>query len=332
MNQKWSVFKAHDGTLTTAACAAFYLAEKGLKPHTVTTVRSRLGPVLAMFGERDVASLTAMDVEAFIEARVASGVKRITAVLSANTLVTAISFAVARGVLAGSALANSRGVKLAQTAMRTPPGVTLPKAETAPTHTEPETEPIEFEAVNIPYVPHTGPRIRPRKFMPGSKAARCASLHPLGHLERAFKPEALRILQQHEHTRPRTRGDCLPGGKNEARPCPFISCKFSTAISITDKGSVQIRFPAEGEAWSTDVIDWQSMRDSCALDVADRASPEEPTQLAEIAQHLNLAVAHIVETEGRALGRLRAKLRAHGIDSADGATEGGVDPLTGWPT
>lgn len=43
---------------------------------------------------------------------------------------------------------------------------------------------------------------------------------------------------------PRTRGDCLPGGRNAARPCPWLTCRANLA--------------AEG-----------GTTESCALDVVD---------------------------------------------------------------
>lgn len=45
-------------------------------------------------------------------------------------------------------------------------------------------------------------------------------------------------------TQPRHRSDCLPGGRNEARPCPWSCCRHS----LTPEGAVG----------------------ACALDVADR--------------------------------------------------------------
>jgi hypothetical protein len=50
---------------------------------------------------------------------------------------------------------------------------------------------------------------------------------------------------------PRTRGDCLPGGSNAARPCQWITCrwylprmtpnpKFTCALDVADSGGVTL--------------------------------------------------------------------------------------------
>ena len=59
--------------------------------------------------------------------------------------------------------------------------------------------------------------------------------------------------------RPKTRGDCLPGGCNEERPCPWVSCHHHLAIDVKPNGNLVVR--------TTEIAD---MRESCALDVADR--------------------------------------------------------------
>jgi|WetSurMetagenome_2_1015567.scaffolds.fasta_scaffold15552_9 hypothetical protein len=63
--------------------------------------------------------------------------------------------------------------------------------------------------------------------------------------------------------RPRTRGDCLQGGINEARPCPFSACRHHLYMDINPKnGAIKINHPAH-EVWD--------MGETCSLDVADRA-------------------------------------------------------------
>lgn len=47
---------------------------------------------------------------------------------------------------------------------------------------------------------------------------------------------------------PRQRGDCLPGGHNEARPCVWVRCRYNTADSVDDPG----------------------LHGACVLDVADQ--------------------------------------------------------------
>jgi hypothetical protein len=63
------------------------------------------------------------------------------------------------------------------------------------------------------------------------------------------------------YDRPVTRGDCLPGGCNGARPCPWVSCKAHLAIDVDEHtGSMKLNFP--------DVEVWE-MPATCAYDIAD---------------------------------------------------------------
>lgn len=48
-------------------------------------------------------------------------------------------------------------------------------------------------------------------------------------------------------TLPRTRGDCLEGGANQDRPCPWTKCKWhidhkdaSCVLDVADKGGVTL--------------------------------------------------------------------------------------------
>jgi transcriptional regulator with XRE-family HTH domain len=74
--------------------------------------------------------------------------------------------------------------------------------------------------------------------------------------------------------RPRTRGDCLPGGSNEARPCPF-RCRYELP------------------------------RGRCALDVADAGDHT----LEEVAEAFGFSRQAAANAETRALNRLRVRLR-----------------------
>ena len=41
------------------------------------------------------------------------------------------------------------------------------------------------------------------------------------------------------YERPVTRGDCLPGGCNGQRPCPWVSCKAHLALDVDERtGSI----------------------------------------------------------------------------------------------
>lgn len=94
--------------------------------------------------------------------------------------------------------------------------------------------------------------------------------------------------------RPRTRGDCLPGGCNEQRPCPFVSCKHHLALDVKpETGSIQLNFP--------DVEPWDLV-ETCALDVADRGG----VTLEEVGGLINVTRERIRQMEVRALQVLRS--------------------------
>lgn len=99
---------------------------------------------------------------------------------------------------------------------------------------------------------------------------------------------------QAEHQRPRTRADCLPGGCNEQRPCPWTSCKQHLAIDVNPKtGSVKLNFP-NLEIWE--------MAETCALDVADRGG----ITLEQTGDIIGLTRERIRQLEQRGLAKIRA--------------------------
>ena len=112
---------------------------------------------------------------------------------------------------------------------------------------------------------------------------------------RASKAELRRLQMEHNaeeiatYERPKTRGDCLPGGCNGARPCPWVSCKAHLALDVDERtGSIKVNFP-ETEVWE--------MGATCALDIAD----EGGKTLEEIGTLTNLVRERVRQLEVRAL-------------------------------
>lgn len=68
--------------------------------------------------------------------------------------------------------------------------------------------------------------------------------------------------------RPKTRGDCLPGGCNEQRPCPWVGCKYHLFVDVKPNGAVQVNFPGG----------FDRMPETCALDMADMADDPRETE------------------------------------------------------
>jgi len=100
-----------------------------------------------------------------------------------------------------------------------------------------------------------------------------------------------------EYERPQTRGDCLPGGINAARPCPWVSCRYHLALHISPtSGEVTLSLPAVAEG------DLGGLSQTCALDVAD----EGPQILEVVAGYIQgLTRERIRQIEVKALRRFR---------------------------
>lgn len=108
--------------------------------------------------------------------------------------------------------------------------------------------------------------------------------------------------------RPRVRSECLPGGRNEMRPCPFASCKHHLAYDVKESnGSLKRNFP-HLEIWE--------MEDTCSLDVAAPGQLEDPNCTSgegliqeEVGVRLNLTTERIQQIDALALQAMHVKMR-----------------------
>lgn len=106
--------------------------------------------------------------------------------------------------------------------------------------------------------------------------------------------------------RPKTRGECVEG----ERPCPFVSCAHNLYLDVSRRtGAIKLNFPD---------LEPEEMRDSCALDVADRGGET----LEGVGAVMNMTRERVRQVEVRALSELLTK---HGIDLGEIA---GVDDRT----
>lgn len=83
---------------------------------------------------------------------------------------------------------------------------------------------------------------------------------------------------------PVTRGDCA----NVPRPCPFVSCRNHLFLDVTASGSLKLNFPD---------LEPDQLRESCALDVADRGG----TSLEDVAAAVNVTPERARQVEESAL-------------------------------
>ena len=91
--------------------------------------------------------------------------------------------------------------------------------------------------------------------------------------------------------RPRTRAQCM----EEARPCPWVSCKHHLYLDINpETGSIKINFP--------DLEPWE-MKHTCSLDVAESGA----LTLEEIGLITNLTRERIRQVEVRGLMKLKVR-------------------------
>jgi len=97
--------------------------------------------------------------------------------------------------------------------------------------------------------------------------------------------------------RPERREDCLPGGHNEARPCPFASCRHHLGLDVLPTGGIQLNFP-DKEPWD--------LPHTCSLDLADQGG----MTLDQVSKQLDVTRERIRQIEYKTLARLKASPRA----------------------
>lgn len=97
--------------------------------------------------------------------------------------------------------------------------------------------------------------------------------------------------------RPKTRGECMPGGWNAERPCPFASCRHHLLLEVERNGAIKLNFGHDDPA-----LLWQT----CALDVAEL---EDGDTLAGVGRYLNVSRERARQLEERALFRLPIEAR-----------------------
>ena len=102
-------------------------------------------------------------------------------------------------------------------------------------------------------------------------------------------PELAALMVELDASRPETRADCEGG----PRPCPYVSCKYNLYVDVNPRtGSVKMNFP-DKELWE--------VKDTCALDVADRAG----ITLEEVGAIMNLTRERVRQLETRGLTKLK---------------------------
>ena len=115
-------------------------------------------------------------------------------------------------------------------------------------------------------------------------------------------------------TRPRTRADCLPGGCNEERPCPWYGCEHHLGLIVNEKTD------RDGNPIPPTLTfrELDSMLHTCELDVAEMGSPPgsgrgEGITLEETGEILRLTKERVRQIEVQALLRSKSRAAARGL-------------------
>jgi len=104
---------------------------------------------------------------------------------------------------------------------------------------------------------------------------------------------------------PLTRGECLPGGSNAQRPCPFSSCRHSLLVDI-DCDTMEVRETAE---------DPRKLPATCSLDVADQVDMDDKTVILRgLEDYFPFTRERIRQLEMRAINAFGEGLTLSGLD------------------
>lgn len=126
----------------------------------------------------------------------------------------------------------------------------------------------------------------------------------LRHLRKLVKLEVIRYPEDVQ--RPRTRGECAPSGPGAPgggeRPCPWVSCRYHLAITVTHKGQVKV-----DKRWEKG-----TMPETCALDVAERG---EHT-LESVGAIVGFTRERVRQVQEIALRKANAAVEADALESA----------------
>lgn len=125
--------------------------------------------------------------------------------------------------------------------------------------------------------------------------------------------------------RPKTRGECPV-----TRPCPFVSCQFHLLTDVSPfSGSIKQNFPLQPpkerpgalalpEAPRIEIDEaLRLMRETCALDVADRGG----VTLEEVGVLLNVSMERARQIEQMAAEKIDAELNRRKLDEKFGTDE-----------
>ena len=128
--------------------------------------------------------------------------------------------------------------------------------------------------------------------IPPSALARKPRVQPSRLSKDARAAIAAEAAEVDLYDRPSTRADCLPGGVNAERPCPWVSCRHHVYLSVSPLGGI----------YSQDVgpDELHLLADTCALDVAERGGD---LVVGRVERNAGVRVAHGIPPDRGRVGR-----------------------------
>lgn len=169
-----------------------------------------------------------------------------------------------------------------------------------------DAEDVDDDAVSDGEAPRVRRASARRQGIPSKKTL---AVRRITQLELAAGRAELQALGADEpYDRPRTRADCA----SVPRPCPYVACKYSLYLDVSETGSIILNFPhlEPGQ---------MPPEQSCALDLADKGA----MTLEDIAAVTNLTRERIRQVELKALvRRARPTAIAMGLGPDDAAALG----------
>lgn len=117
------------------------------------------------------------------------------------------------------------------------------------------------------------------------------------------KPKARGMLPI---ARPKVRGDCLPGGHNEARPCPFAACRYHLAVHADGPDLIVVR------------EDVSELPHTCALDIADVTDDTgRAVLLRSLEPYFGVTRENVRRLQNHAIREFAEGLRDGGVSEAE---------------
>lgn len=122
------------------------------------------------------------------------------------------------------------------------------------------------------------------------------------------------VIEPYE--RPHVRSDCLAGGMNEVRPCPFALCRHHLGVDIGDDGDLRVVYP-DGDGG----LDIDAMPETCALDIAENGE----MNLEELGAVLRYSPERIFQFQAEAVYSLSIRRTGRALKRA--MDEGGFNEM-----